>query len=115
MVQPVNYQITIGRASGAAEKQPDFSQATPSLTAFPNPAQGIVQLQNIVPWSANRTQLSIYNQAGVLINTLPVPPGASRLIWNGLDAGNQRVQSGIYFAKLASDAFSVWTKLTLMN
>lgn len=115
IMQPVNFRIAVGSASGVAGQKPDFSLSAPSLTASPNPAQHAIVINTVVPWSASGARLNIYNQAGLLVKVFPIPTGAASFIWNGLDARNRRVQSGIYFAELVVNDFSAWTKLTLLD
>jgi carboxypeptidase T len=115
MMQPVNYQIVLGNATGVSERRLDYTHATLSLAATPNPAPHATIFRAVVPTTAASSEIRIYSQSGALVRTLPAQSGETRTRWDGRDARNNRVSAGVYFARLSTPAAATWTKVTLTD
>lgn len=70
----------------------------------PNPARGKINLFYELPARANAT-LKVYDLQGRTMRTLvdgELDAGQHHLVWDGTDEHGQRLQAGVYFAKLMS-------------
>ncbi|MCK5051833.1 MAG: T9SS type A sorting domain-containing protein [Candidatus Cloacimonetes bacterium] len=74
------------------------------LFNYPNPFNPTTTISfNLTTEITENTELSIYNIKGQKIQSLineQLPPGQHSIVWNGKDANNKQVGSGIYFYKL---------------
>jgi hypothetical protein len=102
IMAPVAYRITIGsHAAIGGEATRDYSGATPTLTAFPNPTRGKITFEAVTPAAVRVASVGIYGEDGHLVRTLAAPAGtSSRVLWNTSDNADQAVPAGIYFARL---------------
>ena len=69
----------------------------------PNPFNPATEIQLTLPADAEQAELTIYDLKGRVIRRLwqgPLPEGMSRFTWNGRDAGNRSVGSGVYLVQL---------------
>lgn len=67
---------------------------------------------------AGAVQLSVYNVKGQLVKRLVndnLNAGTHRIIWDGNDAQNRRVSSGLYFIRLESPHYNFTRKAILMK
>ncbi|MDA0747104.1 MAG: cohesin domain-containing protein, partial [bacterium] len=67
---------------------------------------------------ASRVKLEIYNVMGQLVNTLvseEQAAGRYRVVWNGSDAHQRQVASGVYFYRIQTEAFKAVRKLMLLK
>ncbi len=80
------------------------------LAARPNPLHPSTRLQFELAGAAD-VKLEIYDAAGRLVRALvdrALPAGAHEATWDGRGAGNERVGSGVYYARLkAGDQIAV--------
>ena len=68
--------------------------------ASPNPFRGSTAIEFTVPHPGAHVEIVVYNLAGQRIATLidgSLPPGSTRLTWNGRDERGRRIASGVYF------------------
>jgi hypothetical protein len=86
---------------------------------FPNPFNPQTTIRFGIPETgAGRTVLKIYNILGQEIVTLldaVLEPGYYEQVWNGHDAGNREVASGIYFYSLKNASQSLVRKMILIR
>lgn len=110
------------RAGNSFQHTPAADNTTPGLTTglkgnFPNPFNPSTQISFELA-SPGAVNLEIYNQKGQLVKTLldaELPAGAHTTEWNGLDANNSPVSSGVYFYRMRSGKFSSTRKMVLMK
>jgi hypothetical protein len=88
-----------------------------SLVAVPNPALSEIELRFELP-SAVPFNLGIYDVGGRLIRRPAVTPhanGSGSYRWDLTDAAGQRVQVGLYFARIMTAAGSRVIPLTVLK
>jgi hypothetical protein len=92
-------------ASSVKAKEFDFSGAVKEfelLDAYPNP----FNMNTTIPFSLSHEaeiRLEVYNMQGQLINSLAegsFQPGVHKIMWDGMNAQQQIVPSGIYLYRL---------------
>ena len=69
----------------------------------PNPFNPLTEIQLSLPAATTQAALTVYDLSGTVVRRLwdgPLPQGISRFIWNGRDAGQRTVASGVYVARL---------------
>ena len=69
----------------------------------PNPFNPSTAIQLTLSADAERAELTIYDLKGRVIRRLwqgPLPKGDNRFTWNGRDANDRRVSSGVYLVQL---------------
>ncbi len=87
------------------------------LQNYPNPFNMKTAIRFELPESAHVT-LSIFNMLGQKIVTLHngvTPPGIHTIVWNGKDAFNNDVTSGVYICRLKTESYSESRKLLLIK
>ncbi|RLC47342.1 MAG: hypothetical protein DRH57_04235 [Candidatus Cloacimonadota bacterium] len=84
---------------------------------YPNPFNPQTVIAYQLPERA-AVEISIYNILGQKVKTLVndrKEAGYHKVIWNGKDAENRDVSSGIYFYKISTDKFSETKKCLLLK
>jgi hypothetical protein len=83
----------------------------------PNPCISTTEIRFEAPHTAD-VSIAVYNAAGqrvrVLVNE-SVEPGAHSVMWDGRNAGGQRVSSGVYFLRMQARGFSATRKMLVLN
>jgi len=89
-----------------------------ALAAVPNPfrgeAGGDVAISFSLPAAAAGADVAIHDLAGRRVRALhagTLPPGETRLAWDGRDDGGARVAAGIYFVRVRAGAMGGLGKL----
>jgi protocatechuate 3,4-dioxygenase beta subunit len=102
---------------------PTSADETPAVHAvltamnYPNPFNPVTTISFNLPASSKVTA-RIYNTRGQMVKELmneTAEAGAHQLIWNGTDADNNAVASGIYYYKVAAAGTQVINKMVLMK
>ena len=89
--------------TGVSDEEP---AGTRILGATPNPFRGSTTVTFAAP-AARPAEVEIYSAGGRLIKRLPASVsehGVGAVTWNGADAKGELVSSGVYFARLVTDA-----------
>jgi len=89
----------------------------PTMYNYPNPFNPETTISLNIIEDDNYT-LKIYNSKGQFVKTLfsdRLNIGTKNIIWNGLDAKNEQVSSGIYFYKLENTKISIIKKMLLLK
>ncbi len=99
--------------------QPTTVEAIPVLNDnYPNPFNPETTIQFNLVENSN-VSLTVYNVKGEVVNTLvdeAMPVGNHSVVWNGTDANNFVVPSGIYFYKMkAGDRYTSTKKMILLK
>jgi hypothetical protein len=84
---------------------------------YPNPFNPETNISFILKASAD-AELTIYNLKGQKVKTLHsglLVKGRHTLVWNGTDAEQKSVSSGVYFYKLSSGKFTSTRKMILLK
>ncbi len=84
---------------------------------YPNPFNPSTRISFAIP-EVSDVRLVIYNVLGQTVTTLAegqVNAGRYEIIWNGLDAQNQQVASGVYFYELKSTSFVARKKMLFLR
>jgi len=84
---------------------------------YPNPFNPSTTINYYLPQTTN-LKLSVYNIRGQKVRTLfsgRLPKGSHQALWNGKDANNRSVSSGIYFIRLEAEGISSTRKVMLMK
>ena len=87
------------------------------LNVFPNPFNPSTTIAFSIP-ETTQTRVSIYNSKGQRVIDLldtDLPQGDHSLVWDGRDANNSSVASGIYFIKLESGGKTSIRKAMLLK
>lgn len=77
---------------------------------FPNPFNPETTIPLLLPHHEGAVRLRIYNATGQVVRELlngVVEPGTRQVLWDGRDAGGQRVGSGVYFYRLEAEAHNL--------
>ena len=85
---------------------------------FPNPFKSSTTISFSITNNTENTDLSIYNIKGQKIKEFEISKLKSRLhniVWNGTDANNKLVSSGLYFFKLRSGKIDLTRKILLVR
>jgi hypothetical protein len=88
-----------------------------NLTNFPNPCSPETTISFELKRDAE-LELSIYNLKGQKVREITkgsMFKGSHRFIWNGKDANQKSVASGIYIYKISSPAFVKTAKIVLIR
>ena len=92
---------------GSSAVEPEPAVASISLTAFPNPSTGPVQIQNRASGSLG-PDLEVFDAAGRLVRRLApertTAGGTGAVTWDGRDAGGRLLAGGIYFVRVKTEA-----------
>lgn len=84
--------------------------------AYPNPFRSGAQTRIAVDVKEGESgTLEIFNLAGQKIRSYNLPAGSHNLQWNGLDANNRPVASGIYYYKLSTGSYTQSRKLVIVK
>jgi hypothetical protein len=98
----------------------DNEVITPNLltaTNYPNPFNPETTISFNMP-KTGKANVSIFNLKGQLVKTIlneQVETGSHNIIWNGTNAQNSSVASGIYFFRVKTDAQTTQKKMILMK
>uniref|UniRef100_A0A7V1EHG1 carboxypeptidase T n=1 Tax=candidate division WOR-3 bacterium TaxID=2052148 RepID=A0A7V1EHG1_UNCW3 len=94
ITQGINFSLTIGNNPvGLAESEKD-RQTQPAIKLLQNPAKGLIEFefaQKPLPGAV----LNLYDASGRLVKTFEEL--AQKVVWNGTDQANMKVESGVYF------------------
>ncbi len=86
---------------------------------YPNPFNPTTTIEFIVPENyQGPVSLQIYNTVGQVVRTLvqrQLGPGLYRKLWDGTDAGGNRLPSGMYIYRLQAGGLTLSRKLLLMK
>lgn len=107
------YDISITKADLDNVIPPEFSLSQ----NYPNPFNPSTTISYQLPESGN-IRLEIYNLKGQLVQTLVEAnqeAGAHSVIWNGTDANNRGVASGVYFYRLSSPSKTSSKRMLLIK
>jgi M6 family metalloprotease-like protein len=93
---------------------------TPNLltaTNYPNPFNPETTISFDMP-QAGKANVQIFNLRGQLVKTIlndQIAGGNQKLVWNGSDANNKDVASGVYFFRIKTDTQTIQKKMILMK
>ncbi len=117
---PNNNELIIYLA-GIANPVSNDNQAVPAITAlkgnYPNPFNPETTISFGMN-KAGKVDLVIYNILGQKVKTLLSEnrqAGNHQVVWNGKDANNRNVASGVYFYKMTTGDYSKTSKMILMK
>ena len=115
-------QITNPSVINTTVASADVDQLVPTIfyleQNYPNPFNPSTKISFDVPEGDNYINLKIYDLLGKNINTLiskKMSIGRYEVEWNGLDAMNNDVASGMYFYELRSGSFVSRKKMLLIR
>lgn len=94
----VNVTLGIGEKDDLIPKNYTLEQN------YPNPFNPITEINFGLP-TASKVNISVYNLLGQLVNTLinkEIEAGIHSVTWDGTDANNKTVSSGVYFYKITA-------------
>lgn len=104
-----------------ADKPDQPDHAAPNVTAlfsaYPNPFNP----STTIPFqlkSTERVSLRIYDAQGSLVRTLKdetMPAGKHEVLWNGHDANDRQVATGVYFVQLRAGEFQATKKIVMIK
>jgi hypothetical protein len=86
-------------------------------TAYPNPFNPSTTIAFEIT-TGSRVEATVYDPLGRLVKRLTAAEftaGGHTLRWDGTDEDGNRVASGVYFARLKSDAGHISVKLTVIK
>ena len=75
----------------------------PRLAAWPNPSSGLVRFSAAIPVGGADAIVEVYSLTGRRVARVTAGPGGA-FEWDGRDLSGREVATGVYFARLASDA-----------
>jgi len=87
----INYTFLVYGWQGAGINQYGVKSRT-TFNALPVPA-----VQKVTIPTAGGKNVFVFDPAGRLIRTIPVPANSGSVIWDGLDEKKEPVQPGVYF------------------
>lgn len=131
---PNDYYFLQGRSSSALKSfcvslvEKSFSHETrtassmaitakPTLQISPNPFNPDTNILCYLPEAA-QTEIRIYNLKGQLVKQIvkdQLPAGRHSFAWNGRDADNRAVASGVYFFRISANGHHRIQKAVLMK
>jgi len=88
-----------------------------SLGNWPNPFNPVTTIAFSLP-AAAKARLDVYNVKGQRVTTLvnePLAAGLHQVVWNGRDANNRAVSSGVYFYRLRAGKYDRTRKMLLLK
>ena len=105
-----DYSYNLSFSDGIQTNYTDFT----ILGQFPNPFNSsiTIKLKVITPQDID---LVVYDMLGRKITTIfsgYLSDGSYEYIWNGLNASNETVSSGVYYITAVSDSRQEWKKIT---
>lgn len=105
-------------ATAVEDAPPIFDGHTSLGRNYPNPFNP----STVIPFSIGqpepRVRIRIYSSAGRLVRTLvdgPLPAGPQEVVWDGADARQRAVASGVYIYLLETANFHAQDKLVLIK
>ena len=105
-----------------AEPRLDGDETVPKVLRLsqtsPNPFHPITTLSYDVPSGGSEIELTIYDTLGRRVATLVsghCDAGTHLITWNGRDEANQKLASGIYFARMVAPGFASTRKMVLLK
>lgn len=105
-------------SADAVDAMPDQQPVSFELAAnYPNPFNPSTKISYILPQRAD-VRLSVYNVRGELVKTLVADTrnaGSYTAQWDGTDANNLQVSSGVYLYKLKADNFEQTRRMLLIR
>ncbi len=110
----ISFEITNGIVSNDSDIVPMITRLNKN---YPNPFNP----ETTISFDINKSQhvkLEIYNVRGQKVKTLcndNLQAGNHKYIWNGRDQNNNKVASGVYFAKMTSKSLTKTQKMILMK
>ena len=117
---PENSEIII-YLSGTAHPVSNNNDLIPAVTAlkgnYPNPFNPETTI-SFGMHQAGKVDVVIYNILGQKVKTLLSEnreAGTHQVVWNGKDANNRSVASGVYFYKMTTGDYSKTSKMILMK
>jgi hypothetical protein len=88
------------------------------LAAHPNPTNGRVDVEFVLPSPEQRATVAVYDLGGRLVRTLAhgiLGAGEHRLTWDGRGADGARARAGLFFLRLETSRGSVSRKLLVLD
>ena len=84
--------------TGTVSSGPPAEAERGSFVAWPMPATGAVRFR--IPMTTTPLELEVYDASGARRWKTTVVAGSREAVWEGRDAGGERVPAGVYFARL---------------
>ncbi len=112
-LNPVSFEVTLGTHLVNSQLPTEYKLNQ----NYPNPFNPSTKINFAIP-EVSDVRLNIYNLLGQTIITLvedQLAPGRYEIKWNGLDASNQQVASGVYFYELKANKFIVQKKMLFLR
>ncbi|NQT97513.1 MAG: T9SS type A sorting domain-containing protein [Candidatus Marinimicrobia bacterium] len=112
-LNPVSFEVTLGTYLVDSQLPTEFELNQ----NYPNPFNPSTKINFAIP-EVSDVRLNIYNLLGQTVITLvedQLAPGRYEIKWNGLDASNQQVASGVYFYELKTDKFIAREKMLFLR
>jgi len=82
---------------------------------YPNPFNPTTTIACSIPQDASSASLDLYNARGQRVRSFGLQPGtATSVVWNGRDADDNPVSSGVYFYRLRVNGADVQTRKCLL-
>ncbi len=103
--------------NSVANDNTDVLNLSYNLTNYPNPFNPETTISFNMP-QAGKANVQIYNLRGQLVKTLlndQVSVGIKNVVWNGTDAQNRPVASGLYFYRVKTDKNTIQRKMLLQK
>lgn len=95
----------------------DIAPVVSNISNYPNPFNPETTISFNMSKAGNAS-VAIYNLRGQLVNTLvngEVAAGNQSVVWNGNDANNKSVASGVYFFRVKTDNQTISKKMVLQK
>ena len=109
------YELCLEPTTGVDEIVPGRSPL--ALEAYPNPFNPTVSIVFTLARGAD-ARLDVFDAAGRLVRRLVagrMTAGTHRLSWDGRDARNEAVSTGVYFLRLTADDIAETKKIVLIR
>ncbi|MBU0528752.1 T9SS type A sorting domain-containing protein [bacterium] len=108
-----DYSYNLSFTDGTQTNYTDFT----IVSQFPNPFNSsiTIKLKVITPQNID---INVYDMLGRKINTIYsgyLSDGSYEYLWNGVNANNEKVSSGVYYITAVSDSRQEWKKITLIK
>ena len=84
---------------------------------YPNPFNPVTTIRFDLPVTS-RVELHVFNTLGQCVATLKdgaLPPGAHRVIWDGMNASGVPAAPGVYIYRIRADGFTAARKMLLLK
>lgn len=88
------------------------------LRTFPNPFRSATTIAFDLPAGARDARVSVYDTAGRLVRSLDASTaraGSNRVVWDGRDARDRRVASGVYLYRLEAAGEALTRKVVVLR